>query len=279
MKIIKCMFLLFWAVQITAFTQTLCDDIRVTLLKVDEMIVEGKLDLALEELTKIKNNPDMRNCDNIRVVDYKINDIKSKLSPPSLTVIQMVDLGNDYLNGINGKTKDYAKAKKWFEMAAEQGNAEAYLSIGWMYDKGLGVSQDLAEAIKWYRKAAEQGNVLAQNNLGVMFRIGKGVPKDYTEALKWFRKSADQGNDIGMTNVGYMYDEGLGVPQDYAEAERYYRMAAELGDATAQYNLGVMFENGKGVKKNLSEAKLWYEIAAVQGNENAKKRLNVLNGK
>ena len=47
---------------------------------------------------------------------------------------------------------------KWYRKAAEQGDANAQLWIGYCYENGDGIVKDKAEAIKWYRKAAEQGN-------------------------------------------------------------------------------------------------------------------------
>ena len=55
---------------------------------------------------------------------------------------------------------------------AEQGDAEAQISLGIMYDYGRGVPEDDTEAVKWYRKAAEQGVAKAQYNLGVMYTNG-----------------------------------------------------------------------------------------------------------
>ena len=46
--------------------------------------------------------------------------------------------------------------------AAEQGDADAQSSLGYMYRKGQGVTQDDAEAVNWTRKAADQGNAEAQ---------------------------------------------------------------------------------------------------------------------
>lgn len=42
--------------------------------------------------------------------------------------------------------------------AAEQGNAQAQLNLGWMYANGQGVRQDDAQAAQWFRKASEQGD-------------------------------------------------------------------------------------------------------------------------
>ena len=278
MKYLKCIFLLFWAVQVTAFAQTPCDDINTALLKIDKLIVDGKLDQALTALKKIKNDPNVRNCDNMKVVEYKIKDIESKMPQNSMTPQQMRDLGADYYYGTNGKAKDYAEAVKWLRKAAEQGNASGQSFLGYMYQYGLGVSKDYAEAVKWYRKSAEQGYAGGQNGLGYMYQYGLGVSKDYSEAVKWYRKSAEQGDAAAQSNLGYMYQYGLGVSKDYAEAVKWYRKAAEQGNAIAQSFLGHMYENGYGVTKNLTEAKKWYEKAAAQGNEYAKGRLKVLNG-
>ena len=68
------------------------------------------------------------------------------------------------------------------QKAAEQGDADAQLLLGAMYEDGKGVAQDDKQAVAWYRKAAEQGNVDAQQILVSMYSLGKGVPQDYKQA-------------------------------------------------------------------------------------------------
>ena len=65
---------------------------------------------------------------------------------------------------------------------AEQGNAGAQSSLGWIYANGEGVPEDDAEAARWYRLAAEQGDYSAQGNLGRLYANGEGVPQDDVEA-------------------------------------------------------------------------------------------------
>ena len=48
-------------------------------------------------------------------------------------------------------------ATEWFRKAAEQGDADSQLDLGWMYLDGLGVPKDEKEAAKWFQKAADQG--------------------------------------------------------------------------------------------------------------------------
>ncbi len=66
---------------------------------------------------------------------------------------------------------DYKKNKK--REAAENGNASAQNSLGFMYCMGQWVDQDYNEAAEWFLKAAEQEHVQAQFNLGVMHSDGQ----------------------------------------------------------------------------------------------------------
>ena len=68
---------------------------------------------------------------------------------------------------------------------AEQGHADAQVSLGLMYLEGLGVPQDDARAAAWSKKAAEQGHADAQHNLGFMYLEGLGVPRDDARAVAW----------------------------------------------------------------------------------------------
>jgi len=68
------------------------------------------------------------------------------------------------------------EAAEQYREAAEEGDAEAMINLGWCYRYGQGVEQDEKEAVKWYRKAAEQGNANAARNL---FEIGFGFDRKY----------------------------------------------------------------------------------------------------
>ena len=49
---------------------------------------------------------------------------------------------------------------KWLTLAAEQGDAEAQLVLGYMYRKGRGVLQDNIYAHMWWSIAASNGDTL-----------------------------------------------------------------------------------------------------------------------
>jgi TPR repeat protein len=65
-----------------------------------------------------------------------------------------------YSNGL-GVAQDYAKAREWFEKAADKGDASAMNKLGWLYENGEGVTQDYTKARGWYQKAADKGDASA----------------------------------------------------------------------------------------------------------------------
>jgi hypothetical protein len=130
------------------------------------------------------------------------------------------DGGNRWAQYLNGRywnqvSQDYAKARHFYELAAEQGNAAAQHNLGYLYYHGRGVTQDYAEARHFYELAAEQGHALAQYNLGYLYRNGHGVTQDYAKARHFYELAAEQGHASGQFGLGYLYDEGLGVLQDF----------------------------------------------------------------
>jgi TPR repeat protein len=140
----------------------------------------------------------------------------------------------DFRKGLEAyNSGDYATALKEWRPLAEQGQAKAQFNLGYMYDKGNGVTQDYAEAVKWYRKAAEQGDADAQNNLGNRSYNGEGVTQDYAEAVKWYRKSAEQGHANAQFNLALMYANGEGITQDKITAHMWYNIAAANGNKRA----------------------------------------------
>jgi TPR repeat protein len=173
-------------------------------------------------------------------------------------------LGSLYRNGL-GTPRNYTRALDWYTKSAAQGNASAINDLGWLYQFGAGVPRDYRQAMTWYRKAAAQGNSTAQNNVGQLYHDGLGVPVDYAQALVWYRKSADQGNGLAENNIGWLYDDGQGVPQDYAQAMAWYRKAADHGNSAAENNIGRLYQNGLGVPVDYAQAMAWYRKAADQG--------------
>lgn len=101
---------------------------------------------------------------------------------------------------------------------AEQGDANAQYSLGYVYEKGEIIPRNTEESMKWYRKAFEQirksakaGDANAQEKLGRMYANGLGISKDAAEALTWYRKAAAAGNKVAQHYLAdaLISDEGI----------------------------------------------------------------------
>ena len=134
---------------------------------------------------------------------------------------------------------------------------------------------DYATALKEFRRLAEQGDADAQLNLGVMYEDGQGVTQDYKKALKWYRLAAEQGDATAWHQLGVMHHYGWGVKTNYKEALRFYRLAAPQV-VQSQYSLGAMHYQGQGVNQDIVIAYMWFYVAAKNGNPRSKGNVNVL---
>ncbi len=97
---------------------------------------------------------------------------------------------------------NYASALKVWLPQAQQGDTEAQVTLGEIYEKGLGGIADPALAAEWYLKAAKQGNSRAQINLGYLYEKGLGVKQDKVTALNWYRKASGlESSDLQFATV------------------------------------------------------------------------------
>src|ERR1700722_847791 len=62
---------------------------------------------------------------------------------------------------------------------ANQNDIESQYFLGLWYEMGIcGLPASFSEAVKWYQLAAEAGNANAQFQLGSCYRYGNGVQKN-----------------------------------------------------------------------------------------------------
>ncbi|MDO3666566.1 tetratricopeptide repeat protein [Acinetobacter higginsii] len=99
----------------------------------------------------------------------------------------------NFLNGDEGYPKDYDQAKRWLEMASEQGDASAQNALGIIYLRGLGGDKNLSKSEYYYRLAANKNHENAQLQLALILLNNK---KDggVKEAKEWLEKASLQGN-------------------------------------------------------------------------------------
>ncbi len=70
-----------------------------------------------------------------------------------------------------------------------------------MTQRGRGVKKDLEKAAALYQLAADNGNDDAQVNLGLLFEAGRGVKQDFVSAARMYRRALDR-NAGAQVNLG-----------------------------------------------------------------------------
>lgn len=126
-----------------------------------------------------------------------------------------------------GPTKDIAT----LQQGATAGNAYDQLNLGAAYDNGIGVARDIDLALHYYQLAAEQGVAEAQFNLAHLLVTEE---LSTVAAAGWMLKAAEQGLLDAQHLMGVIYAEGIGVEVNPQEARRWLQRAAAGGHEEAQ---------------------------------------------
>jgi TonB family protein len=142
-------------------------------------------------------------------------------------------------------------------------SALARTAIAGPFEDGFAAYQrgDDEAALQLLRPLAEQGDKNAEVVLGLLYEGGRGVPQSFSEAARWYRLAAEQGHLNGQFLLGSLYERGLGVPEDLLEAYKWFRLAALQGLADAYHKVGKMFVDGSALPKSDVDALAMFYIA------------------
>jgi uncharacterized protein len=194
-------------------------------------------------------------------------------------IIATVSLfANDFNQAVEDyNSGGYIKALNTFYTLAKKDDAKAQYNVGLIYANGKGVQKDLAKAKKWYEKAAKQGNGPAQYNLAQLYHMAgeKGTHR-YEKARYWYEKAVEAGIMQAYNNLASLYMEGKGVKQDQQKAFELFRKAASMGDSSAQVNVAVLYAWGEGITNDKMKAYDNFKKALISGKSEASGYLDKL---
>lgn len=169
--------------------------------------------------------------------------------------------GNCYERPI-GVEQNYKTAAKYYAMASAKGSIDGTWKAGYCYYQ----IKDGQQALKYYQKAAEMGNAEAAYWTGKLLLGTYGAPTELSKAVNYLLKSADAGNPNAQCELGKLYAEGKGVTLNLDQAISYYRKAIENriinnhvvgGNREAMWLYAMALINGEGTAQNYSEATYW----------------------
>ena len=167
-------------------------------------------------------------------------------------------IGCAYLgNHATGADPTHAEAQRWLRAAAMQGDAEAQLWLGLVYDRAYFVRTVYQESLHWLRESANQGLPDAQYALAQMYEDGHGVPKSDEDAAYWYRRAADHFSDVSgvfaaEVQLAYMYRDGR-LKENNVEAYKWFAIVGAAVDPPTDEDV-----------KTLSESMTAAQVAAAQ---------------
>lgn len=166
-------------------------------------------------------------------------------------------------------TREYDKARHWYEIAVAGNDGAAMTNLGLMYQDGRGVNQDIEKARTLFLGAIEQGDSSGHVNLGRMYENGWGVERDYSQAFYHYSEGTELNNDQAMHNLANLYLTGRHVEKDRAKANELFKKAAARGNQYSLFNLGNAYRFGRGEEVDLQKALKFYQRSANAGEARA----------
>lgn len=139
----------------------------------------------------------------LSVKEFKINILILPATGLLFALLATPILAGNFEDGLKFTIDgDYKSAATSFKKAADRGEVEAQVNLGFMHEEGRGVTQDYNQAARWYLNAAEQDHTLAQFRLGEMLFEGKGIKRNNVEAYKWFSIANEKNKRGAKMNLG-----------------------------------------------------------------------------
>ena len=160
---------------------------------------------------------------------------------------------------------DFETAIRWALPAAEAGDLDAQIMLGFMYAVGPEHLRDEAKAELWYGKAANAGAPQAHLGLGVITLHKADTDAATFAAVDHIRKAAAADLGVGHYYLAVIYERAIGVHTDLALAAKHYGLAAQAGIRNAQAKYGFMMFEGIGIKANKVEGESWLRRAGLRG--------------
>jgi uncharacterized protein len=152
---------------------------------------------------------------------------RSASEPGFSTGASIFQIGQMYEKG-DDLPQSYAEAIRWYRKAADQ-SAECALRLAVLLINGTGVKQDYGEAMRLCDTFAKKYNAEAQYCVGYLYQRGLGVTADSKQAAKWYADAAERGHAKAALTLSDMYLKEEGLAIDRPEAFYFLYLAYKEG--------------------------------------------------
>jgi TPR repeat protein len=131
------------------------------------------------------------------------------------------------------------------------GDAPSCANLGFMYEKGKGITANDKKAFEFYKKACDQKDLDGCTGLGVLYSKGQGVDANQKLAATIFQEACNRGNARACSSIGHQ----ARLKRDYDEAVRWFERACKGGyERACFYAASFMVKLKKDERKAFSYA-------------------------
>jgi TPR repeat protein len=142
----------------------------------------------------------------------------------------------------------HKEAVRLLQPLVERNSEYALLTLGWIYETGVIGAPDKDSAQAYYERAAAEGSAAAYLDLGRLL-LARG---EESQARSAFETGAERGDVPCMSKLGKMMVEGRGGPIDIGEGSKWLKNAAAQGHILAQRTILSLEErNAKSMLEKL----------------------------
>lgn len=161
-----------------------------------------------------------------------------------------------------------------FAYACRSGITRACTALGWMYERGHGVTPDSQAAAALFRHACDRQETDACRKTTPLTIAPRQPWRRYAEVHARLEAMCKERDLPACNNLARAYLEGLGVPRDSAHALTLFRSSCDRGSAHGCHNLAAMYCAGIAVVKNSLKSVLLMKRACSLGFTPSKGRKN-----
>ena len=186
-------------------------------------------------------------------------------SPPTLQEID--NLAAESISGNGEYSREVGRCLS--EQSAGEGSVVGLYNLSVVFAFGMGARRNEALAVKLERLAAERGDVDAIVALGFRYLNGFGVKQNIEKGMRYYRQSAALGDSSGIFSVGqYHFDR-----REYDKAFHFLSAGADMGHKRCLYLIGRIHLFGLGRPQDPVAATLALTAAKERGSVAAKRLL------
>lgn len=149
---------------------------------------------------------------------------------------ELVSIGQYYMNGISGVTRNLKKAEEYFLQIhkSHKSYAMAQAFLGKIYiDGGDGIEPDYKKAKEFLDQALMHKSAIAKAYYGTLYLYGWGVEKNLDKAKTFFEDSSKAGWYEASLQLGLNYYNGIFTTNTGAtnqvHALKHFKKAAQFG--------------------------------------------------